>query len=117
VPSNHNFVCFDCRVNVRRSKRAEVAPLCPQCGGECTSIGYKIPIPPKDDLSAWQRLYADLREAKRRLIVTEQERRVALTHELQRQLERLELRALNPERERTIRALKRSLDELKQQSR
>jgi hypothetical protein len=90
MPANHNFVCFDCRVNVRRFKLAEVAPLCPHCGSECTNLGYKSPIPPKDDLTAWERLYADLREAKRHLVTNQEKNRVALTHALERKLERIE---------------------------
>jgi hypothetical protein len=115
MPSNHNFVCFDCRVNVRRSKLAEVDPLCPQCGRECTNLGYKIPIPSKDDLAAWERLYADIREAKRRLLMTQGENRAALTHQLERQIERLKSQSTNPGRERIIRDLKKRLDDLKQQ--
>jgi hypothetical protein len=102
MPSNHNFVCFDCRVNVRRFKLAEAAPLCPQCGRECTNLGYKIPIPSKDDQVAWERLYVDIREGKRRLLMTQEENRVALTHQLERQLEGLKSQPTNPGRERAI---------------
>lgn len=114
MPSNHNFVYFECRVNVRRSKLAEVSPVCPQCGHQCTNLGYKIRVPPKAELAAWDRLYADLREAKRRFVTTQQENKVALTHELERRLQLLELRAVNSGRRRTIRDLKKRLDELKQ---
>ena len=109
MPSNHNFVCFECRVSVRRFKLAEFAPLCPHCGLDCTSIGYKIPVPSKDDVAAWKRLYADLQEAKRRDVMTQEENRVALTHVLERQLERLESQSTNPARERAIRDLKKRL--------
>ncbi|MES1186356.1 MAG: hypothetical protein ABUL60_21275 [Myxococcales bacterium] len=104
-------------MNVRRFKLAEVAPLCPHCGRECTNLGYKIPIPPKDDGTAWERLYADLRESKQRHVTTQDENRVALTHALERQLERLESLSNNAGRERTIRDLKKRLGDLKQQSR
>ncbi|MGC4093248.1 MAG: hypothetical protein QM756_36235 [Polyangiaceae bacterium] len=117
MPSNHNFVCFECRANVRRPKLVEVAPLCPQCGRECTNVGYKIPIPPKDDLAAWQQLYTKLREAKLRLVLNEEKSRVVLVHELERQLERLESQPTNPGRERTIHELKKRLDDLKRQQR
>lgn len=112
MPSNHNFVCFDCRVNVRRSKLAEMAPLCPACGRECASLGYKMPIPSKEDLAAWKRLSDDFREAKRHLVMVQDAKRVALTHEIERKLKLLELQPKNPGRERAIRDLKRRLDDL-----
>ena len=117
VPSNHNYVCFECRVNVRRFALAEVAPLCPQCGRGCTDLGYKVPIPEKSDLVAWQRIEVDLREFKRRLLMTQEEERVATTHELERQIEDLESRPTNVGRERTIRDLRKRLQELKRQPR
>lgn len=113
MPTNHNFVCFECRVNVRRFGLAE-APLCPQCGCECTDLGDKLPIPSKSDVVAWQRLYVDFREFKRRIAMTQEEERAAHTHRLERQIEHLESQPANPGREQTLRALRRRLNDLKQ---
>lgn len=71
------------------------------------TIGYNIPIPPKADLDAWQRLHITLREAKRRLATSDDKERVALTHELERQLARLQLRPAAPGRTLSIRNLER----------
>ena len=116
MPSNHNFVCFECRVNVRRFALAE-APLCPQCGRECTDLGHKLPIPSKSDLVAWQGLYVEFREFKRRIAVTREEERVANTHRLERQIEHLESQPANPGREQTLRELRRRLNDLKHPAR
>jgi len=109
VPSNHNYVCFDCRIAVRRSKTATALPLCAQCGRECKDLGYKIPLPPKADVDAWQDLYVGLRETKRRSVERQAVKRVALVHDLQRQLARLEGLPVNPGRANTISELRKQL--------
>jgi len=114
MPSNNNFVCFDCRLNVRRFKLAAFAPRCPHCRRECTNLGYKIPIPSKTDLGAWQRLFVDVREAKRRFITSQQLKKVGHAHGLERQIAQLESRRANPGRERTLRELRQQLQALKQ---
>jgi hypothetical protein len=85
----------------------------PEVQARSASVGYKIPIPSKDDLAAWERLHADLREAKRALVLDQEKERVGLTHDLERRLQRLEAQPTNPGRERAIRDLKKRLDELR----
>jgi hypothetical protein len=111
VASNHNFVCFDCRVAVRRPKTISTRPPCPLCRNACTDIGYKIAVPTKDDADAWERLYVTLREGRRRHVLNQQEERVARIHALERQIERLSVLPTSAGRDRTIRELKKRLRE------
>lgn len=112
VPSHHNFVCFNCRVAVRRPKTIASAPPCALCGGKCRDIGYKIPVPPKEAVDAWVRLAASLQDSEDRRIVAQKQARVARMHELERRIERLSRLPTSDGRERTIRDLRKRLDEL-----
>src|SRR5688572_15230561 len=109
MPSNANYVCFDCRTHVRRGKVASGIPICPSCGQGCQSIGYKTPIPRKDDARAWDELAARIRQQKLGDQLSRQEASVRQLHELERQLEELVRRPSNEGRERSIRELKRRI--------
>ena len=113
MASNHNFVCFDCRVAVRRPKTSATAPLCSRCRNACRDIGYKIAVPSKKDTNGWKRLHATLRERERRRGRTLLKERVALIHELERRIERLSMLPTQPGRHRTIRELRKRLREAK----
>lgn len=113
MPSNYNFVCFECCLNVRRSKRTPHAPRCPQCSGECVSLGYKIPLPAKQDGKAWRALYVQLREGARQDIFSGREALVRRVHDLERQIAELERRPPNSGRDRTIKELKHQLSKWK----
>ena len=70
--SNIHYVCFPCRTAVKRAKSwcrgdEERAPRCPHCGGACTELDYRAPVPPKDKGKAWAALFArTLAEQRRR---------------------------------------------------
>ena len=55
--SKRNFVCFECRVAVRREAYSGEPVLCPTCGVLSHNIGYKIPVPPKSKQEAWDKLH------------------------------------------------------------
>ena len=113
MPSNHNYVCFECRINVRRSKVAIEVPRCPNCGSECRSVGYKVPIPPKSDPQAWARLAELIRQRDLKSLLSEQKSNVQQLHKLERQLQTLERRPSNAARDRSIRELQRRVAEAK----
>jgi len=116
VPSNHNYVCFECRVAVHREKAALTLPPCPHCGWECRDIGSDITIPPAEDVEAWEGLYVGLRETERRNVQVGEEARVARIYELGRQIEYLEHLPEDPRRARTLRELKQQLAEARRHS-
>ena len=70
--SNTHYVCFPCRTAVKRAKSwcrddEERAPRCPHCGGACTELDYRAPVPPKNKGKAWAALFArTLAEQRRR---------------------------------------------------
>jgi len=111
MPSNHNYVCFACRISVRREKTAE-SPLCPRCGQQSRDLGYKIPVPAKDNERAWTDLRIELRESARATAGSENQARVAHAHELERQVARLEHLPDNPARARAIRDLRKRISDL-----
>jgi hypothetical protein len=109
MPSNHNHVCFDCRVNVRRAKVSTGPVLCPTCGGACRSLGYKIPIPPKQGIKAWTDLWETIRSREVNALVHAQEARTRRIHELERHIDELERRPAAPGSDKTIRELQSTL--------
>jgi hypothetical protein len=106
---NHAWVCFDCRMAVRRSGSSKDV-RCPSCAGACVSLGYKVPIPPKAKIKAWsdlrERFYRYQRECWPHL----HKMRVQVTHRLERQLQRLVSMPVSPRRARRIAYLKRELN-------
>jgi|GEM_PF-424876 len=61
--SHHSWVCFDCRLAIRRPKDTPVGPRCSACGADCVCIGYKIEIPRKVDVKGWKKLKERLRNS------------------------------------------------------
>ena len=110
MPSNYNYVCFECRINVRRSKVAREVPGCPNCGSRCRSLGYKIPIPRKSDPQMWARLAEQIRQQDSKRSLARRKSNVRELHKLERQVQELDRRPSNTGRARTIRELKRGLD-------
>ena len=113
MPSNHNYVCFNCRVGVRRANSSAVAPTCSACGHLCQSIGYKIPLPSKQDVRAWEILYVSLREQARAKLAAEREVSVKRLHASEREIERLRALPPNADRARRVHELQRDLAVLK----
>ena len=54
----HNYVCFECRMAVRRSPADDSDIRCPSCGTECAPLGCELSIPAKTKLKEWKKLKA-----------------------------------------------------------
>ena len=52
---NHNWLCFDCRIAVRRQIDSD-APVCPECGSVTIWFGNKYEIPSKSNIYRWNKL-------------------------------------------------------------
>ena len=83
---------------------------CPECAGECTCLGYKIPVPPRRDVKAWEALREELHRTENTRQAESCRAEVRRKHEIEREIVNLEARPDNPERARLIRRLRRELD-------
>ena len=109
---NSAWVCFACRLAVRRPTWHMADVMCPECRGPCHAIGYRIPVPPKRDLGAWRELQASLADRAAADTVANQRARVRARHALEREIRRLEALPTNASRTRAVKDLRRRLDEL-----
>jgi hypothetical protein len=110
--ANSSWVCFACRIAVRRPSQQPQQVPCPHCREACWALGYKIPVPPKQDVRAWQKL----RDAQHAEHHAKQDAaahaRVRRRHELEQELRRLTALPANPGREQSIKLLQRRLEDL-----
>ncbi|MBI3828809.1 MAG: hypothetical protein HY291_04790 [Planctomycetes bacterium] len=100
------WVCFDCRVALRRPcgyYRREV--LCTLCRQPCINISYKIPIPPKQKKRQWAALFEQLMRQKREQIVSTQQAKMRRKRALIQEIARLESMPANEGRKKAIRLL------------
>lgn len=111
--SKRNFVCFKCRVAVRREPYSGDAVVCPTCGEECRNIGYKILVPPKSKSEAWRQLHEQYFGERRKILEDAVAVSVRGKHNLEKEIAKLEARAENEGRAREIRRLRRRLESLK----
>ena len=104
------WVCFDCRVSVRRDTQCRGDVPCPKCSERCRCLGYKIPVPPKRDAATWEALRSQLNAEKLqrqdRVLKTVVRRR----HALEQEIAKLEARPENPGRQAAIRELRKQLE-------
>lgn len=112
-----NYVCFDCRVSVRRltdphayldhryqrTGRLAEEVRCPECGGPCRELGVYIPVPPKRDVKAWRELEKKLREGRIEEDAEVRRRIVRRRHAIERRIEQIRHEwSPSPDKERTI---------------
>lgn len=107
--NNYDWVCFSCRMAVRRPSDApDVA--CPSCGEACNCIGYKLRIPPKTREKDWDALrltHNHIVQDRR----TQQERtRRFHIHYLETEITRLEDLPPNDGRKAAVKQLKKRLE-------
>ena len=107
--SNRKFVCFDCRVSVRRDAHAQKVALCPHCGRETNNIGYKIPVPPKTKVSEWEALRKQLHLEAVASVELAQRHRVEEMHSLEKEIEKIESLSPNSGRDSLLKQLKKRL--------
>lgn len=106
-------MCFACRRVVRRPIDFDGEVPCVECGAPCRGIGYRIPVPPRDNPRAWESLRDSLDEMERERREEAKRARVRRVHELERRIEELARLPDNPGRRRLVRDLGEELDELR----
>src|SRR4051794_32496169 len=108
--SNYAWVCFSCRRAVRRQGRSSNV-RCPNCAQPCECLGSKVPIPPrsKAKAKAWEQLCVRFYRFRRESLLRAHKNRVRLTHDLEREIARLEAMTQNQGRSETISCLKKRL--------
>lgn len=109
MPSNHSHVCFDCRKTFRRPKTHAASVMCSECRGECVNLGYKIPMPPKDDKRAWRMLRESQTVLRRERADVQFEAQVRAKHDLEKQILELKQQPENADRTKAIRQLEERL--------
>jgi hypothetical protein len=107
--SNASWVCFDCRTTVRRPTFRRTVVLCPECRQRCFCLGRKIPVPPKANIAAWNKLRQAMQTLTADWQVRSEKSAVARRHEIERQLVALESKPAEPSRARQIKKLREEL--------
>ena len=108
--ANSSWVCFECRLAVRRPTQHEGDVPCAECGVACWRLGYRIQVPAKRDAAAGRALReAEFTKLKQRATESA-EARVRSRHALEQEIRRLEAMPENAGRANAIRALRRRLE-------
>jgi len=107
--SKHKFICFKCRISVKRELHPETQVKCPSCGSKCEWIGVKIPVPPKKNIKAWESLKHQLLEEESSLIENNKIEHIKRKHEIEKEIQKLELKPENSGRLSLIKQLKKEL--------
>ena len=110
--SNAAWVCFPCRLAVRRPATHEGEVRCAQCGGVCSGLGMKVPVPQKRDEKAWRELQEDLTAKAHARREAENAACVRQRHDLEQELRRLLALPTNAGRVRAIQSIRRRLGEV-----
>ena len=96
-------------MSVKRELHPETQVKCPSCGSACEWIGVKIPVPPKKDIKAWESLKQQLLNEESSLIEENKIEKIKRKHELEKEIQKLELKPENSGRLSLIKQLKREL--------
>ncbi|PJK15358.1 hypothetical protein CO613_01300 [Lysobacteraceae bacterium NML07-0707] len=106
------WVCFECRIAVRRDTQYRGQVPCPECGKHCVYLGYKIPVPPKSKPRLWQQLQVQLVQAK--ILDNRQAAldNIRLRHVLEREFAKIERLPENPGRRSLLQQLRSRLLQL-----
>lgn len=110
--SNYAWVCFDCRMSVRRHGSAK-SVRCPHCAQPCECLGYKVPIPPKAKAKAWEALCERFYRFRRDCLLRAQKGRIRSIHDLEQEIVRLQAMPTNQGRIDTIEYLKKRLSAIR----
>jgi hypothetical protein len=124
--NNANWVCFDCRVSVRRASWRlltfykpwlvgdtwDGAVKCPECQKPCKFLGHKIAIPPKRDDVAWGELRDYVTARYQSHCDGRAEASTRRKHEIERRIIELQSRDESKERDRLINNLREELESI-----
>ena len=120
---NGTWVCFECRLAVRRPTWRLVTYLrpwligstdvgkvrCAKCRESCHFLGPTIEIPPKQDVAAWNRLREQVAEVHNTAADERFKESVRRRHDLEQRIRELETRPANSGRDALIKKLRADL--------
>lgn len=110
--SNKKWVCFGCRIAVRRSQNDDAPVLCSECGNSCAYLGYKIPVPPKSKIREWEQLQTQINQKEKETTVARIKVLVRRKHDLEQEIARLEAMPRNEGRAKAVKLLRKKLEAL-----
>jgi hypothetical protein len=113
MPSNYNWVCFTCRVVIRRPSGISCVPNCPDCGSECFFLGHKVAVPNQRNKRAWRELHLDCRERELSRREKDSREKVRLTHDIEKEITRMNSLPSNAGRRSYIKGLEAWLDKVR----
>jgi hypothetical protein len=120
---NGTWVCFECRIGIRRrtwrlvtymrpwlvGSRGTGRVRCPKCREICHFLGPSIEIPPKDDVAAWVVLRDQVAQFHHAAAEERIKERVRRKHDLEQRIRELESRPPNPGRNALVKKLRAQL--------
>jgi hypothetical protein len=110
--SNHNWVCFECKLVSRKPKsmgQASVEVKCANCGEALVNIGYKIDVPRKADEKGWKALREWCRNRNIGAVEEAIKSGVREMHRLEKEILAEEEKPINKDRNRQIELKKAKL--------
>ena len=119
------WVCFDCRVAVRRDTWRLVTHIhpeligdtcgdsvsCPHCRGACQFLGPSIAVPPKRDVASWRRLQSEISEFRQSEAARQQKTATRQKHDLEQRIRDLKSRPASSGRTRLVKELEKELSD------
>lgn len=113
MPFHVTWVCFECRLSVRRpgiAKKSDV--MCPNCGKRCFCLWTEARIPPRQARRAWAALRQLVYVQHHASIDWGHQSRLQEKHRLERRRVRLELQPVSEEQSRSLESIEKRLAEL-----
>jgi hypothetical protein len=107
--SSYVWVCFGCRTASRRSPRLPNV-RCRLCREPCECLGYKTRIPVRTKVKEWSDLCRSFYESRRALFLRKDRAKVRRTHDLEREISRLEEMTQNEGRSDAIKLMRKELE-------
>lgn len=121
------WVCFKCRVAVRRDTWRLVTYIrpeliggtgsgrvrCPHCRGACQFLGPSIAIPPKRELTSWRRLQAEITQFRLDEAARGTKSATRKKHDLEHRIRDLKSRPISSGRTRLVKEREKKLSDEK----